>query len=159
MNLSCKIKIITLFVVLSFNSFANSNLVLQHAGELGRVAIGLGKTYSFYNIELIYGYHPEINTYAIRNSFSLVKKNKVKLNIGLTFYQVDGFSNNDIPNDYYEQSVNKRAYLFYSISFREKESEFFYENGINDVNMEAYYNNDINIDNLMSIGFGYRHYF
>lgn len=159
MNLLFIVKIIILCSVSSFNAYAKHNLVLQYAGEIGRYAIGYGYNLNHYNIEFIYGYHPELNTYTLKNTFTIYKQNKILLKAGFSFYQVDSFNNSDIPYDYYEQSINKRAYLFYSIAIKNNKNEFYFENGINDVSLEAYYNNSLDLNQLMSIGFGYRFHF
>ena len=151
-----------IFSLLFFSNicFAN-NLVFQHAGELGRIAIGYGFNFGeVYNLELIYGYHPKLNTYAIRNNFKVFNYERINLNLGLTLYQADNFYNNNVPDNYYEQSTHRRAYLFYSIEYLINDSSIYFENGINDVGLEAVYNNDnLELKDFASIGFGLRSFF
>lgn len=148
------IKIITLFLVFHSNLFA-SELHIQHGGEIGRVSFGISESFGRYQLQLFYGYHPEVNTIALKNSFDVYTLSKFDLNIGISIFAVDKFKNNNIPSNYYEQSIDKRLYLFYSIDYNyRKNFSFYFENGINDVNAETYYNNNIPLDDLMSIGFG-----
>lgn len=153
--------IFSLLCFLSVNSYSN-NLVLQHGGELGNTVLGygfnFGKTYS---LEFIYGYHPEVNTLAIRNNLSVLNYKSFNLNLGLTVYQVDKPKRGSIPNGYYEQSLNRRLYLYYAIDYTyNNQYSLYFENGINDVMAEAYYNNDnLSLNDLASIGFGMRIFF
>lgn len=134
----------------------SSNLTLQHGGEIGRIAIGYGKSFGIYTPEIFYGYHPEVSTLAIKNNFNVLQYSSFDFDLGFSIFAIDKFQNNNIPDNYYEQSIDKRLYLFYKVRYHHNNLSFFFENGINDVNAEVYYNNDdIPLNDLISLGLGF----
>jgi hypothetical protein len=146
---------------------------VQHAGEIGLLAFGLGKKISKkYQFDILYGYVPkniagtEIETYSFKNDYLMYEYeflNRLQhLYIGVNIYHVIGLKYqtsrlNSYPRNYYRMSsIRFMPYLGYKILWNKK-SEFFLESGVNDIWLVNYYNNldEINLADYASLAIGW----
>ncbi len=171
--------ILSLFIF-SFNASARyvDQMKLQHAGEIGYIAFGLGKVISKnYSFDILYGYVPadiagnEIETYSFKNDYKVYRYEKLKylstLYIGINFYHVIGLKYQtsrfgSYPRNYYRMSsIRVMPYLGLSVTLKNKKDDLFLESGVNDVWLVNYYNNpdEINLSDYASLALGWKHPF
>lgn len=172
-----------LFIILVQSSLCHASLVdyfkVQHAGEIGYYAIGVGNNVSKrYSFELFYGYVPkdiggiDINTFSMKNNLTIFSINLLsflnELYTGLNLYHVTGMNyqtsrKSSYPRDYYGGgSVRGQIYMGMNFSSNKfKRHRFYFESGLNDIVLINYYNNPgiINPFNYVSLALGYSCHF
>lgn len=152
---------------------------IQHAGEIGTVAVGVGKQFTkTYSLDFFHGRVPqgiggvEIDTYALKNNFNLFTSNldpvSLTTYLGINIYHVTGLDyqasrHASYPDDYYRLgSIRGLFYLGEKVSFgRELKNEIYFEAGLGDIVLVNYFNNKDTIDPLQyfSLGIGYTYIF
>lgn len=154
-------------------------LKFQHAGEIGEIALGVGKKFTpFYSLDFLHGLvrssvgGKRIETLALKNNFELrrfqFKNFASSLYAGISFFHVTGVhyrsSNlNAYPSDYYRLG-SIRGLMYGGIKIKhldKKHHQLFVESGINDVWVTNYYNNpkEINPFDYFSMAAGYTYLF
>ncbi len=175
--LNYKIYLYTVFFI-SFQCFAfNLDYIkLQHAGEIGSYAVGIGGSSESdrYSLEFFHGVVPAelggrtIETMALKNNLKLFTLDvyyfATKFYTGLNIYKVKGkryetFGNNDYPDRYYRiGSVRWQLYLGgeFLVPSQDKQRLYF-ESGLNDIVLLSYYRNPdyINPMDYVSLALGY----
>lgn len=179
MNMSLH-RFIFIFVFSHFFSFHSYSYFIdyfkvQHAGEIGTFAAGIGKHFTeSYSLDFFHGRVPhsvggvEIDTYAFKNNLNLFRFYIDPISLttytGINIYHVTGLdyqSSRDAsyPNDYYRLgSIRGLFYLGEKVSFGEElKNEVYFEAGLGDIVLINYFNNKDTIDPLqyLSLGIGY----
>lgn len=172
--------ILVIFVITTCSSASMIDYYkIQHAGEIGYLAVGVGKNFTKrYSLEVFYGHVPkyiggiDINTFSIKNNINLINFNFLSLLLGiysgLNLYYVFGnhymtSRNSSYPRNYYGIG-SSRANIYFGMDFSIhsfKKHTIYFESGINDIVLINYYNNSnlINPYDYLSLAFGYTHYF
>ena len=180
---SIKFFIDLILIVFVSTTYSSASIIdyykIQHAGEIGYLAIGVGNDFTKrYSLEFFYGHVPkyiggiDINTFSIKNNLNMVKFNFLSLFIevytGVNLYYVFGShymisSDTRYPPEYYGIG-SSRASVYTGIDFSLnslKEHKIYLESGVNDIVLINYYNNNdiINPYDYFSLAIGYTHYF
>jgi hypothetical protein len=178
----CHMRLFILSLLLSFTSSLYSAMIdrinIQYAGEIGLVAMGLGKKVSHtYSFDVFYGYVPEsiagseIETYAFKNQWNWIAFEHSQMHFqwygGLNFYHVIGLRYQSsrlisYPRNYYSMS-SIRALLLHGLLIRSSKSrhQYYIETGINDFWLINWMNNQdvINGFDYFSWSVGWRYPF
>ena len=173
-------KLLILFIASSLNAQAYflDYVKIQHAGEIGTYALGIGKNVSKnYSVDFFHGRVPldiggeEIDTYAVKNNFNLFELTfdpvVFHTYCGIAIYHVTGLDyqssrHSSYPEDYYRYgSIRGLLYLGEKVRFgKGLKKEFYFEAGLNDIVITNYINNSNVIDPLdyvsLALGFGYK---
>ena len=171
-------RLFVLSVLIIFSANASSAYVdrmkVQHAGEIGLVAFGLGKKVSEnYSFDILYGYVPkniagsEIETYSFKSDYKLYNLEAYSFlhtfYMGMNLYHVIGLKYQtsrlgSYPRNYYRMSsIRFMPYLGYKLHFNKLVNEIYIESGVNDIWLINYYNNpdEINLADYASLGLGW----
>lgn len=157
-------------LVYSFGTQATTIAKLQYAGEIGVLAVGMGKQFeSGYSFSLLYGRVPEkiagnvitkhaIETYAFKNQMRLanfsVSALKIESYLGIALLYINGKGLNSgqsksYPANYYALT-SWRGLLYWGVeiltenpkdSLHNTKHGFYLESAINDVWLINYFNN------------------
>jgi hypothetical protein len=147
--------------------------VAQYAGEIGLLALGLGKDHGRYSISGLYGVVPAamaggmlIETITLRQTYSFYEWDRLALYGGLNVFHVLGLHYEvsrygDPPSTYYPIG-SIRGLLNLGISFQIKHKTFFYfEAGLNDIWIANWVANTnvVNPTDHVSMGMGLKYNF
>jgi hypothetical protein len=152
---------------------------IQHAGEIGYYAFGIGKNVSTkYRFELFHGVVPKheggirIETMAMKHIYRLSRFDSYNillgLYVGLNIYKVKGAryepsKDNAYPKGYYRiGSIRALFFLGSNISLRKIENhKFYFESGMNDIVLQSYFLNSETVNPLeyVSLAVGYKYHF
>ncbi|MCO4755997.1 MAG: hypothetical protein KC478_16065 [Bacteriovoracaceae bacterium] len=177
--LSFKAFFFALFIGLNSHAYFLDHFKVQHAGEIGEIAMGFGKIFNkTYSLDFMHGLVREetggttIETIALKNNFNLYRFNidysYVDLYAGLAAFHVTGLKyqarrHNSYPGSYYQiGSIRGLFYLGAKAAVdKNNKHEAYFEAGVNDVWLEAYVNNTevMNIFEYASLALGYAYLF
>tara|TARA_Y100000780_G_scaffold132772_1_gene119397 strand:- start:110507 stop:111040 length:534 start_codon:yes stop_codon:yes gene_type:complete len=173
--LNFKLLLIPICFTFSANAYFLDYLKVQHAGEIGEIALGVGKKFNrIYSLDYMHGLVREerggttIETIALKNNFQLYRFSHIfsylDVYTGLAAYHVTGLKyqasrNNNYPESYYRiGSIRGLFYLGLKGALEEAtKHEGYFEAGINDVWIENYVNNPdtVNLFGYVSLALGY----
>lgn len=179
-----RLKLLFSFLLILFHSqtakaYFIDYLKVQHAGEIGTYAVGIGKKFSKnYSLDFLHGRVPqsiggvELDTYSLKNNFHLKTFYFDPIGAvtyaGINVYHVIGLDyqtsrHGSYPDNYYRLgSFRALFFLGEKIQFgRELKNEIFLEGGINDIVLTNYLNNrdTINPFDFVSLATGYTYIF
>lgn len=151
------------------------NGLLQFAGEIGLVSVGLEKNFKRYSIGGLYGTVPAevsggpvIETFALRQTYQFGFWKRLDFYGGLNLFHVLGINYQtskfrDAPKNYYSNaSIRALLNLGIAVAMDLQESRsFYFEAGINDLWLANYVANasEINPLDQVSLGMGFKHKF
>ncbi|MBG58918.1 MAG: hypothetical protein CMJ16_00520 [Peredibacter sp.] len=177
--LNFKLLLLPFILCVSAHGYFLDYLKMQHAGEIGELALGVGKKFNrIYSLDYMHGIVREetggttIETIALKNNFQLYRFSHVfsyiDLYSGLAAYHVTGLKyqasrNNNYPERYYRiGSIRGLFYLGLKGALEEAtKHEGFFEAGINDIWIENYVNSPstVNLFGYVSLALGYSYIF
>lgn len=152
------------------------HLLLQYAGEIGFISLGIGKTItSKYSIAALYGIvpaeiskGPHIETFTFKQTYQFTSNDVFNIYSGINVFHVTGVryttsKSGKYPNDYYEWgSIRGILYLGALWNLEKKgRTSFYLESGVNDISIVNYATNSQHIDpaGLFTLAIGYRYQF
>ena len=167
------------FSSLNVSAYFLDHVKLQHAGEIGTYAVGIGKQFTEnYSLDFFHGRVPqsiggvELDTYALKSNFGIFKFafDPVILSTytGINIYHVAGLDyqssrHSSYPEDYYRLgSIRGLFFIGEKVSFgNELKNELYFEAGLNDIVITNYINNSdvINPLDFWSLSLGYTYIF
>lgn len=170
---------LALFLAAPANAYFLDHFKLQHAGEIGEIALGVGKRFNeVYSLDYLHGFVREetggtsIVTVALKNNFDLFhfdyNGNYADLYSGVSIFHVTGLRyqasrRNNFPGSYYSIGSLRGLLFIGAKGWIDQSSphQAYFEAGINDLWLINYANNSEAIDayDYVSLALGYNYLF
>lgn len=147
-----------------------NHMLIQFAGEVGFLSLGLGRDFERYSIDVMYGQVPPevsgdhtIETVTLRQSYDFFQAERLSFHGGLNIFHVLGLEYQttkfrDTPKSYYPiGSIRGLVNLGLSLKLRGQQS-FYFEMGLNDIWITNWLTNSsvVNPQDHVSLGLGFK---